>query len=124
MSSIYQDMTNAEKEVAGFLRKLDLWWRFESPVFVYDEKDRPRVWTPDFYIPKLGMYIEVCGAERESDYSYRKRIFKKNRYHVIFVQTYKERNRWKNYLIEKILEIEEERHTEVMKLIKSLKFIE
>lgn len=48
----------------------------------------------------------------------------KNRYHVIFVQTYKERKRWKNYLIDKILEIEEERHAEVMKLIKSLRFTE
>ena len=122
MSSVYEDMTNAELEVAGFLKELDLWWMYESPVFVYDEKERPRVWTPDFYIPRLGMYIEVCGAERGSDYKYRKTIFKKNRYHVIFVQTYKKKERWKNYLINKILEIEEERHREVIKLIKSLRF--
>lgn len=123
MSSIYQDMTNAELEVADFLKDLGLRWRYESPVFVYDEKDRPRVWTPDFYIPKLGMYVEVCGVEKKSD-PYRKKIFRKNRYPVIFVHTYKSKEQWKNYLIDRILAIEEERHLEVMKLIKSLRFTE
>lgn len=59
MHSVYADMTPHEKEVANYLQELGLWWQYESPVFVYDEKDRPRVWTPDFYIPKLGMYVEV-----------------------------------------------------------------
>ena len=88
--SVYADMEKSEKQVADYLRELDLWWVYEFPVFVYDEKTRPRVWTPDFYIPKLGMHVEVCGKERE-DYEYRDRIYKKNGYHVIFVHLYKER---------------------------------
>lgn len=59
----YADMEESEKIVAHFLRELNIWWIYESPVFVYDEKERPRVWTPDFYLPKLGMYVEVCGSE-------------------------------------------------------------
>lgn len=116
MHSVYADMTPHEKEVANYLQELGLWWQYESPVFVYDEKDRPRVWTPDFYIPKLGMYVEVCGSQRR-DYSYREEIFRNNGFPVIFVQTYKEKDRWKNYLIAKIKEIEEQRHDEVMKMI-------
>lgn len=54
-------MANSEKQVADYLRELDLWWVYEFPVFVYDEKKRPRVWTPDFQIPKLVMHVEVCG---------------------------------------------------------------
>jgi hypothetical protein len=50
--SIYSDMENSERQVANYLKKLDLWWIYEFPVFVYDEKSGPRVWTPDFYIPK------------------------------------------------------------------------
>jgi len=114
--SVYADMEDSEKPVADYLRKLDLWWVYEFPVFVYDEKKRPRVWTPDFYIPKLGMHVEVCGKERE-DYEYRDRIYKKNGYHVIFVHLYKERRKWKNFLIKRIMEIEEKRHDEVMKML-------
>lgn len=102
-------------------RELDLWWWYEYPVFVYDEKKRPRVWTPDFYIPKLGMYIEVCGSE-DFNYKYREKIYKKNRYHVIFVHLYKEREKWKNYLIARIGEIEEKRHDEVMKMLHQIQF--
>jgi hypothetical protein len=120
MDSIYADMTDSELQVANYLRELDLWWVYESPVFVYDEKNRPRVWTPDFYIQKLGMYIEVCGS-KDFDYDYRKRIYRENGYHVIFVHTYKEENEWKNHLVNKIKQIEEFRHSEVMKMINSLK---
>jgi len=119
--SVYADMEDSEKQVADYLRELDLWWWYEYPVFVYDEKKRPRVWTPDFYIPKLGMHIEVCGKERE-DYEYRDRIYKKNGYHVIFVHLYKERKKWKNFLIKRIMEIEEKRHDEVMKMLHQIQF--
>ena len=113
--SVYRDMKGSEKKVASYLRELDLWWIYESPLFLYDENERPRVWTPDFYVPKLGMYIEVCGADLES-YEYRKDIYKKNQVNVIFVHLYKEEEKWKKYLIERIKEIENERFMEVMKM--------
>ena len=120
--SIYSGMTDLEKNFAEFLKQeLNFWWWYEYPVFVYDEKDRPRVWTPDFYIPKLGMFIEVCGST-DFDYEYREKIYKKNGHNVIFVQTYKEKSFWKNFLLKRILEIEEQRHQEVMKMLHSLKF--
>jgi len=118
--SVYADMEDSERQVADYLRELDLWWWYEYPVFVYDEKKRPRVWTPDFYIPKLGMYVEVCGS-KDFNYEYREKIYKKNGYYVIFVHFYKERRKWKNYLVKRIEEIEEKRHEEVMKMIKSCK---
>lgn len=123
MASTYSDMTDAERQVAEYLKELKIWWSFQAPVFVYDEKDRPRVWTPDFYLPKLGMYIEVCGHEK-FDYEYRERIYKKNEFHVAFVHVYKGAEKWKNYILKRIMEIEEERHDEVMNMIRSLKFKE
>ena len=119
--SIYADMEDSEKQVAELLKMLDLWWWYEFPVFIYDEKKRPRVWTPDFYIPKLGMYIEVCGSAN-FDYKYREKMYKKNGYHVIFVHLYKEKKKWKNYLVKRIMEIEEKRHKEVMKMLHGLQF--
>ena len=119
--SVYAEMEESEKQVADYLKELDLWWRYEHPVFVLDEKERPRVWTPDFYIPKLGMYIEVCGSE-EFDYEYREKIYKKNGYPVIFVHYYKKRKKWKNYLVKRIMEIEKKRHDEVMKMLRQIHF--
>jgi len=105
-------MTDPERQVAAFLKELNLWWRYEFPVFVHDEKERPRVWTPDFYVPKLGIYIEVCGA-RQFDYEYRKGIYESNELNVVFIHYYKDSKKWKSYLVNRIREIEEKRCNDV-----------
>jgi len=46
--SIYDKMTSAEKEVAYLLKEMGIRWRYEHPVFVWDENKRPRVRAPDF----------------------------------------------------------------------------
>lgn len=119
MSLVYADMTDSEKQVAKYLKSIGLFWKFEFPLFVYDEKRRPRVWTPDFYIPKLGMFIEVCGSE-SFDYEYRNRIYRRNGFYVIFLHFYKEEEQWKNHLIKTIMKIEEFRHDEVQKMINKI----
>jgi hypothetical protein len=120
--SSYAYMEESEKLVAHFLRELDIWWVYESSVSVYDEKERPRVWAPDFYLPKLGMYVEVCSSENAKSYEYREQIYKKNGIYVIFVHLYKEEKMWKNYLVKRILEIEEVRHAGIVKMFHSLQF--
>jgi len=67
-------------------------------------------------MPKLGMHIEVCGSE-EYDYEYREQIYKRNGHHVIFVHAYKSSKQWKTFEHRKIMEIEEQRHDEVMKML-------
>jgi hypothetical protein len=86
---------------------------------MYDERNRPRVWTPDFYVPRIAMFIEVCGSEN-FDYKFRDKIYRKNGFYVIFLHVYKEPEQWKKHPAEKIMEIEEFRHDEVQKMIKSL----
>jgi hypothetical protein len=114
----YPDMMTSEKQVAEFLDSLGLPWIFQCPIFVYDERKRPRVWTPDFYIPKLGIYIEVCGSEK-FNYEYRKKIYRNNDISVIFVHFYK-KEKWQIFLFRRIKEIEEQRHSEAAKLIESV----
>lgn len=111
-------MMPSEKQVAEFLDSLGLPWIFECPLFVYDERKRPRIWTPDFYIPKLGIYIEVCGSE-EFNYEYRKKIYRDNSIPVIYVHFYKKK-KWQKFLFRRIKEIEEQRHSEAVKLIESV----
>ena len=94
--SIYDRMTNAEREVANVLKDLGIQWSYEQPVFVWDNDGRPRVWTPDFYLKQLGIYLEVCGS-KDFDYEYRKQVFNKNGYSVIFLQTFKCSDKWQYY---------------------------
>ncbi len=108
MSAIFEKMTETEKHVAEFLDELGLWYNYEFPVFLYDEKERPRVWTPDFFLPKLGLYVEVCGS-RDIDYTYREKIFDKNGMYIIFVHYYKEEEVWKQFLVERLEYIGEKR---------------
>ncbi len=49
----FEDMMKSEKEVADYLSHFGVFWEYERPVFVYDDKGRPRVWTPDFYLSQL-----------------------------------------------------------------------
>jgi len=121
MESVYADMSESEREVAAYLQELGLYWKYESPIFVYDEKGRPRVWTPDFYIPKLGMHVEVWSSA-ERDHTYREEIYKRNDYNVIFVHAYKHQKDWKRFLVKRIMAIEEQRHDEVMKMLQALQF--
>ena len=65
---IYSGMTASEKRVASYLKELNLWWKTESPIFIYDDNDRPRVWTPDFYLTEYGIYVEMS-AESETLYA-------------------------------------------------------
>ena len=96
--SVYDRMTNAERKVANVLKDLKIQWSYEHPIFVWDENKRPRVWTPDFYLLHFEIYIEVCGSER-FNYEYRRKIFDKNGYRVIFLHLYKESNKWISHLL-------------------------
>ena len=110
-------MTNAEKEVATALKKLGIRWSYEQPVFVWDENKRPRVWEPDFYLKHFGIYIEVCGSEK-FDYSYRKEIFDKNGYRVIFLHLYKEKYKWRFHLIKHLELFTNDRNHKLNEILK------
>ena len=95
---------------------LEIGFKSGFPVFVYDDKDRSRVWTPDFYIPKLGIYVEVQGS-KNVNYDYRKTIYKKNGIPIIFIHFFKDEEKWKNYFIVTMKEFAEARYQEVMKMV-------
>jgi len=115
--SVYDQMTRSERKVAEFLKELDIKWRYEKPVFVWDENNRPRVWAPDFYLIPFGIYIEVCGS-RNFDYEYRRNIYKENGYNVIFLHLYKETNHWKRHLMKYLEVITNYRNHKLKKILK------
>jgi len=110
-------MTNAEREVAELLKNMDVRWAYEKPVFIWDDNKRPRVWAPDFFLKQFGIYIEVCGSE-DFNYEYRRRIFDKNGYKVIFLHLYKETNKWRNHLIYYLKQIMSYRSQKLNEILK------
>jgi hypothetical protein len=72
-------MTNAEKMVANYLEEEGYTLLYQPKVSIVDEGERDRLWYPDFLIKKLGLYVEVCGADRHKDYQRRMEIYKKNK---------------------------------------------
>ena len=96
--SIYNRMTKSEQKVAQFLKELGIFWSYEKPIYVWDSNERPRVWTPDFFLTQFSIYVEVCGSE-DFDYEYRRIVYKENGYNVIFLHLYKDKNRWKRHFM-------------------------
>lgn len=115
----YKDMEKSEIVVAKYLNDMGFDWYYQHPVFLYDEKKRPRVWTPDFYLPAFHLHLEVCGS-KDFEYDYREKIYQKNDVPVVFLHLYKDKTEWQNWLRRKILDIEENRHSTVMKLVKKV----
>lgn len=101
-------MSPPEQEVSKLLDELGIWWKFEFPVFLWDENDRPRIWTPDFYLPKLGIFVEVCGSSKVN-YNYREKIYDKNVSKIIFVHYYKEPDKWKTFFVQRLFDIQNKR---------------
>jgi hypothetical protein len=89
-------MTCPKRKVAEYLRKMNIEWVYEQPAFVWDDDGRPRVWAPDFYLTQFGIYLEVCGS-KEFNYEYRKRVFSKNGYCVIFLHVFKGTDLWEGH---------------------------
>lgn len=76
MYNPYSDMSPAELLVCNFLKEMRVFWIFEQQVFLSDNMDRPRLFAPDFFLPELGVYIEVMGNPNKPDYE-RRMVFMK-----------------------------------------------
>jgi len=91
--SVYADMEDSEQEVANYLTQLRIYWIYESPIFVYDER---------------------------FDYQYREKIYRDNQIHVIYIHWFKDKDQWKNHFNKRLLDIDKYRHQTVTQMIKKL----
>lgn len=106
-----------EKNVAQYLKEKDVRWKYEFPVIVEDEDKKLRVWYPDFYLPDLGLFVEVCGSEKDKDEKYRREcIYKENDIAVVFLHYWKSDFKWKSFLETEVSSIERGRVYESKKL--------
>lgn len=112
-------MSPPESDVALFLDKLSINYVYEYPIFLFDDEKRPRVWTPDFYLPNLGVYVEVCGTRR-TGYRYRRKIYAQNKTKIIFIHYYKDVEKWKKYFLTELSSLAEKMMSEVSRIQRAL----
>ena len=109
-------MTKSEHRVADYLTKHNIKWDYERPVFIFDEGERSRTWYPDFYLSDIGLYLEVCGADRGNEYNRREKIYRKNKIPIVFVHTYKQSEKWQYFLKQSIIKFVKKRNNTLLEI--------
>ena len=115
MSNVYDNMSNAELEVCNFFKELKIFWTYEQPVFLSDYGNRPRIFVPDFYLPELGVYVEVIGNPKLNDYNRRWEIYMKNNIPIILTLPFNDKN-WKSKLFDEIVNIHQLRYEKIKRI--------
>ncbi len=103
---VKDEMSFPERRVAGLFDKWKLRWVYEKSLYVQDPAGRPRLWSPDFYLPDLGIFVEVVGIPG-ADYSFRQEVYSNNHVRVLFVRPHEEK--WINKLVDEFRGIEVDR---------------
>jgi hypothetical protein len=101
--------SKCERKVATFLHEINIFWQPQPHILVIDSYGKDRIVHPDLYLPDLGIYVEVCGRDREKYYNEKKKMYNNNHIPIIFVQTYKGERKWKYFLISKLKQIQLQR---------------
>lgn len=63
--------SEGEKEIAEFLKKRKIKFTYEKPILIQDhaeEKEKLKIWYPDFYLDDFNIVIEYFGMIIKRDY--------------------------------------------------------
>ena len=112
------EMSGEERKVGDYLKEKGYTLTYEPSVSIVDDRELDRIWHPDFFINELGLYVEVCGADRPNDYQWRRKIYKKNGVPIVFVETFKDEYKWKHFLYLGIQEFKDDKLTKKLKKMK------
>ena len=64
--------SKGEKAIAEILTRYNVDFKYEYPLLILDQKEgdseKPRIWYPDFWLPKYSIVIEYFGMEGDVHY--------------------------------------------------------
>jgi hypothetical protein len=60
--------SEGECRIAYFLKENSIRYQYESGLLVHSDRNKPRIWYPDFYLPEFGAYIEYYGLRGRQSY--------------------------------------------------------
>jgi len=121
----YNFKSEGERKIAEVLNKYKIDFKYEWPVLVRDDDKKLRIWYPDFFLPKHGVYLEYFGYDNNSDYDNgrkrKEKIYKEMKIDVISIDSKIRGNQLENYVINQIYRIQTKRLSEVKSKIYNLR---
>ena len=98
--------SRGERKIAGFLKENDIKYQYESGVLIYQNKDQPRIWYPDFNLPEFSTYIEYYGMVGNPDYDrgikVKETAYAQMGLYVIPVYPHMFSKNWQGYIMKEI----------------------
>ena len=83
--------SEGERRIAEVLNKYGIDFKYEWPVLVQDDDKKLRIWYPDFFLPKHGVYLEYFGYDNNPDYDNgrkrKEKIYKEMKMDVISIDS-------------------------------------
>jgi hypothetical protein len=121
----YSFKSEGERKIAEVLNRYRIDFRYEWPVLVRDYDQKFRIWYPDFFLPKYGVYLEYFGYENNPDYDNgrkrKEKIYKEMKMDVISIDSKILENQLENHIINQLYRIQTKRQTEVKSKIYTLR---
>ena len=97
--------SGGERKIAQLLDAYGLRYQYERPVLLY-ERDKPRIWHPDFFLPDFATYIEYYGGAGQPEYDRgidrKTSIYRANSIDVIPIYPWTFRDEWQDYIVDSL----------------------
>jgi hypothetical protein len=104
--------SKAEVQIARLLDREGIAFRYEHPLAVVD-RERIRIWYPDFYMPEYGMIIEYFGMNYDPGYrrrtEHKMQVYRETGIEGVFLTEESLRGDWPSRILGQIEGILKER---------------
>jgi hypothetical protein len=114
-----------ERKVAEVFDKYGISYKYESPVLVHDDQNKPRIWYPDFYLPTLGVYVEYYGFTGNPDYDTlrkkKEQVYQNMGFQVVAVDPSVLHDKLDGYLINEIYRVQRMRCNQIKSRVYGLR---
>lgn len=107
--SIYDKMTQGERQTADYLTYLGIFWKYHHPVTITDEEDLSRIYYPDFSSRSSEFISKYAGLIEKKSILEGRSCILKNNIKVVFVETFKDGTKWKFFLLHSLFKTQVER---------------
>jgi len=95
-----------ERKIAYFLDNNSIKYHYEQAVLVTPEKDKHRIWYPDFYLPEFKTYIEYFGMAGNQNYDKaikaKESAYAKMGFNVIAVYPWMLSKKWEGHVMKEL----------------------
>ena len=106
-----------ERKIAEVFDNYGISYKYESPVLVLVDQNKPRIWYPDFYLPTFGVYVEHYGFKGNPNYDKfrtRKELAYRNAgIEVVAIDPSVAQHKLDSYLVNEIYRVQRHRYEHI-----------